>query len=753
MIDISITAYRGFSAVAGETNLSTLLSNIRGGTYFPAVHKVEEQLRLGDLAKANAIKKQLPFFTLTGNYHTVRQSHSLIRYNPVITIDVDDLEDGRIEGVRQALASDPDVLAFFLTPKRHGFKIFLYLRTEYARRLRQTAFSVPVITYSELEKHHSLMYEAARLHIEQVTGVEVDVSGKDIGRGFFASFDVQAYFNTELLGEIEEIGTKVVSEKVVSGKVIGDRGMNDKVTGKKVVSEKKVNSKKNNTAQHPAPLSPATQPFNTPLPLETSPWHALEYKKALSTTRRSEKFREGNRDNFLFVLGNRCFRKDIPEEVAIAFAVRDFQQDDLDVASAIRNAYRYVSKTQAAVKAKEEKVPVVSRIMDFLSCRYRFRRNVILDRLEFAEITQGGDTEVAAETSSPVFRPLRAKDLNSIYVNLLTDGVNCSLNTLKAIVDSDYASCFNPFEDYLLNLPAWDGTRDYIGELADTVLTEDREFWRESFRRWLVGSVACALREKKVNQLVLILFGGQGKGKSTWISRLLPPLWNEYYHTGMINPDNKDDMLLLSTRYLINMEEFQGVKAGDLAGLKRIITQDSIIQRKVYDTQAFCFIRHASFIASTNKRRCLQDIDGNRRFLPSSVLSVDYRKPVDYCGVYSQAMALLDSGYRYWYEGDEIDGLNLHNELHRLKDPVEENLFVFFRRALAGDTNVKWMPASAILTHLTIFGKVQVNRQTQQELVQALEKYGFATRVNAQGGTEYEVVEFQAEEVERRFKE
>ncbi len=712
MIDISITAYRGFSAVAGETNLSTLLSNIRGGAYFPAVHKVEEQLRLGDLAKANAIKKQLPFFTLTGNYHTVRQSHSLIRYNPVITIDVDDLEDGRIEGVRQALASDPDVLAFFLTPKRHGFKIFLYLRTEYARRLRQTAFSVPVITYSELEKHHSLMYEAARLHIEQVTGVEVDVSGKDIGRGFFASFDVQAYFNTELLGEIEEIGTKVVSEKEVSEK-----------------------------------------PFNPTLPLETSPWHALEYKKALSTTRRSEKFREGNRDNFLFVLGNRCFRKDIPEEVAIAFAVRDFQQDDLDVASAIRNAYRYVSKTQAAVKAKEEKVPVVSRIMDFLSCRYRFRRNVILDRLEFAEITQGAGTEVAAETSSPVFRPLRAKDLNSIYVNLLTDGVNCSLNTLKAIVDSDYASCFNPFEDYLLNLPAWDGTRDYIGELADTVLTEDREFWRESFRRWLVGSVACALREKKVNQLVLILFGGQGKGKSTWISRLLPPLWNEYYHTGMINPDNKDDMLLLSTRYLINMEEFQGVKAGDLAGLKRIITQDSIIQRKVYDTQAFCFIRHASFIASTNKRRCLQDIDGNRRFLPSSVLSVDYRKPVDYCGVYSQAMALLDSGYRYWYEGDEIDGLNLHNELHRLKDPVEENLFVFFRRALAGDTNVKWMPASAILTHLTIFGKVQVNRQTQQELVQALEKYGFATRVNAQGGTEYEVVEFQAEEVERRFKE
>ena len=182
------------------------------------------------------------------------------------------------------------------------------------------------------------------------------------------------------------------------------------------------------------------------------------------------------------------------------------------------------------------------------------------------------------------------------------------------------------------------------------------------------------------------------------------------------------------------------------------MTQDSVLQRKVYDTQAFSFVRHASFIASTNKRQCLQDIDGNRRFLPSSVLSVDYQTPVNYPAVYSQALALLDSGYQYWYEGDELDSLNEHNEHHRLKDPVEENLFVFFRHALPQDLSVKWMPASAILTHLTIYGKVQVNRQTQQELVQALEKYEFKTRINEQGSTEYQVVQFQGDEVEERFK-
>ena len=88
MKDLMITAYSGFSTVSGETNLTTVITNIRNGAYFHTVRKVEQQLRLGDLSKANAIKKQLPFFTLTGNYSALRQPYSLLRYNPVITVDV-----------------------------------------------------------------------------------------------------------------------------------------------------------------------------------------------------------------------------------------------------------------------------------------------------------------------------------------------------------------------------------------------------------------------------------------------------------------------------------------------------------------------------------------------------------------------------------------------------------------------------------------------------------------------------------------
>ena len=61
----------------------------------------------------------------------------------------------------------------------------------------------------------------------------------------------------------------------------------------------------------------------------------------------------------------------------------------------------------------------------------------------------------------------------------------------------------------------------------------------------------------------------------------------------------------------------------------------------------------------------------------------------------------------------------------------------------AEDLQVKWLPASVILTKLSIFGKVQVNPHTQLVLVQALEKYGFGTRTNEQETTEYEVVDIQ----------
>lgn len=705
MENIPVTTYRGFSTVSGETTFTQDMADIKSGKHAKLIIKIASLVAQGKVEEANHVKKQLPFRTLTANYQERRLAPSITHYNPVITLDIDDLEERQLEQTRTLINEAPHTLGSFLSPKRHGYKLFVFMQTEYTRRLYDRLRQGEV-TYATLEEIHLKLYSAAKEHYEALLGVEVDGSGKDISRGYFMSFDPHAYINAALLEQISPLPARIIPPA-------------KKESGKKKTAAETV---------HPLPASVAA-------PQDAKPWEKLIFSQAVTAVKRTTRFRAGNRDNFLFALGNKCYSKGLDEQTAIRLAKNEFGQEYPDVESPLHNAYIYTDKTSEAATKKEEKKPVINQVMSFLEEHYGIRRNLILDRLEFMPYTP-------PEEAGKGYRPMRGKDYNTIFVDLQMAGISCYQNFLRAVIDSNYAKEFNPYTDYLYALPPWDGT-DYIAQLADTLTTENRELWQKGFKRWIVGLVACALSDEDMNQLVIILYSEQGKGKSSWIRRLLPPEWKEYFYNGIIDPSNKDDARLLATRIIINMEEFEGVKPGELAALKRIIAQDNVTQRKAYDIEAFTLPRHCSFIASTNNRQCLQDIGGNRRFLPITITGIDYHTPVNHPGIYAQALALLKGGFRYWYEGEEIEQLNKHNERHRMKDPVEENLFVFFRKPLPEDLQIKWLPASVILTKLSIFGKVQVNPHTQLVLVQALEKYGFGTRTNEQETTEYEVVDIQ----------
>ena len=719
MEQIPVTAYSGFSKVRGKINLGRVIGNIRNGVHAQNVFKVRMLVSQGKTEAANNVKRQLPFYTVTATYREKRLAYSMTGYNHVILLDIDDLPEDRLDGVRKKINGDTNTLASFLTPKGHGFKVFVFLKTEYAIRLRKRLTEkleeTGKVEFALLEKHHLEMYNECKRYYEELLGVKVDASGKDISRGFFTSYDDKAYLNEELMKEVDETVTNIVLPEEST----------EKKKGKKEKREKAEKEKRKT---------------------EVEPWERMEFNKAVLAVKRISKFEEGNRDNFLFTLGNKCYAKGLDEEVAVRLTREKFGQQGMDVDTPLHNAYTYTDKTQKAAEKKEEKTDTINQVIDFLKTHYDIRRNVILDRLEYLDFNE------KEEIWKGKFRPMRARSYNSIFLQLQLAGIKCYRNFLQAVIDSSYAREFNPFMDYIGKLKPWDGVTDYIGQLADTVQAEDQEFWRKSFRRWFVGMLAGALQEEAVNHLVIILYSEQGKGKSTWIRRLLPPEWREYYRNGMVEPGNKDHQILLSTHLIISMEEFEGVKPGDVAGLKRTITQESVTERKAYDTQAYNYVRHASFIASTNNRQCLQDIGGNRRFLPSAIKSLDYRTPVNYEGIYAQAYALLKEGYKYWYEGEEIEELNRHNEQHRMKDPVEENLFVYFRKPEEEDMHVKWMPAAAILSKIAIFGKIQVNRQTTQTLVLSLEKYRFETRRDNQGSIEYKVVDRMEDEIQKEWK-
>lgn len=48
---------------------------------------------------------------------------------------------------------------------------------------------------------------------------------------------------------------------------------------------------------------------------------------------------------------------------------------------------------------------------------------------------------------------------------------------------------------------------------------------------------------------------------------------------------------------------------------------------------------------------------------------------------YKQALHLIDQGFRYWFNNEEIKNINQNNEQYQIKSPEEEFLLTWFEKA------------------------------------------------------------------------
>ncbi|QIU95655.1 VapE domain-containing protein [Bacteroides faecium] len=713
MKNIVITTYRGLSLVSGSISIQQLFEFIRGNVYRDRIRRLREAMEEGDTTKADRMKKQLPYHTITATYIKERLAYSLDTYQDIITLDCDDMPAEKLPEFRRLVNDCPDTLGDFVSPRMHGLKIFVYLTGEEAEALRAELNALGTVDFPTLERYHHRMYALASDKYEKLLNTKVDTSGSDPGRGFFVSHDPDAFLSPERLENVKPLTVKVT-----------------------LPTEEECKNKKRKTPRERSPLLPV-QENASPIDLQVQ----LDFRKALEYTRRKERLETGNRDNFFYCLGTQCYRRHITEQEAVSLAHSHFGDNlpDFDLELPLHNAYQYTSKTDRA--EEEEKEPKICQIIKFMDEHYEIRRNVVKEQIEFRK-----KTPASPEAGLPPFNALRVKDFNTFYVNAHTKNINCTQTDLKAVVDSDYAEPFNPFVHYFTSRKAWDGKTDFIGQITKTVKAADQAFFEDSFRRWLVGMVACAIDDDAQNHILILLHGAQGKGKSTFIRHLLPPELKDYYRNGMINPDNKDHLLQMSSCLLINLDEFDTLSPERMQSLKSLITQDVVNERKAYDIQNYTYIRRASFIASTNNPHCLPDIGQNRRIAFNTLLDIDYHTPVNHEGIYAQAYALYRQGFQYWYENEEITFLNNRNEAFRQKDPLEENLFFYFRAARPNDIHAQWFPAAYLMSVLSLNGRTQSNAQMKQMLVTVLENNHFHSRKTDNKVTEYCVVEYTPQE-------
>jgi predicted P-loop ATPase len=393
----------------------------------------------------------------------------------------------------------------------------------------------------------------------------------------------------------------------------------------------------------------------------------------------------------------------------------------------------------AGLKGKTAKPEDIER---FLRSQGEFRKNVITRKNEFKG---NGETE---------YREVSDSLVNDFWRRMCS---TCECKVVKDhvynVINSSFCITYNPMTEYFENLPEWDGT-DYIKGVAEMVdvepvdgeTKEEAQNWFElCLKKWLVAMVATVMKLKSVNHLFFILLGKQGIFKTTWLNMLLPPELQNYVDTKNDSSRlNKDDQINTTEKLIINLEEIDDLQQAQLNQLKALITQEYVTERAPYERFAEKRKKIASFCGSGNNRHILNDLTGNRRFLPFWVNGISNPRNYEYnyVGMYSQVMYLLDSGFEYWMNKDDMERQAKQQESF-LQPSLEEELLLTYYRKPEGPEATKLVKASNILERINSCIKQPLS---SKKLALILERIGFE-KTRTRNGICYKVIEKSGSEI------
>lgn len=622
-----------FYRIIAEMTEEEIVSAIGSPKYRNTIESVRRIfLEQGEKA-ANEEKKKLPSVTFSANYRGGRSNATLVKYLGYIVIDIDHLSKEELARILQTVRACSYTRIAFISPKGMGLKIIAHT---------QRPDGTLPDTIQEIEDFHNAAYNKVASFYSQLCQTEIDTSGQDVGRTCLLSYDPGIYFNrnaTPFIVEQPPLFYKTQKKKKTPGR------------------------KKQETDNNPVSEETALNYHSSHASLMVT----LNYYH-----NKSEKYTEGNRNNYLHHLACKYNRHGIPEQEAAAFIKSLFTDlPAVETDSLIASAYAHTEEFNTNKLNSTQKRML--QIEQHISECYETRYNELLHIMEYRRRV--------SETEQPdPFRILDDRMENSIWMEMNELGYACNVKMIQNLIYSDFSSSYHPIREYFKELPEWDGT-DYIRILADSVRTNHQSFWTECLERYLVGMCAAATQDDVVNHTVLLLCSEvQNIGKTTFINNLLPPELRTYLSTGLINPNSKDDLAKIAQSMLINLDEFEGMSGRDLNTFKDLVTRKVISIRLPYARRSQNFPHTASFAGTCNYQEILHDTTGNRRFLCFHADSIEFIK-INYTQLYAQIKHLLNTpGYQYWFTQEDNNRIEKNNEDFIFHSPEEELVLTHIRK-------------------------------------------------------------------------
>jgi predicted P-loop ATPase len=234
-----------------------------------------------------------------------------------------------------------------------------------------------------------------------------------------------------------------------------------------------------------------------------------------------------------------------------------------------------------------------------------FRWNLVTDEVE---VNGESYTDVIRSEIFTISRDFGIKNISAVE---------------DAYITNAWQNRYHPIKELLEGLPGWDG-HDYYSDLTSCFQTPNIHL-QEFLRKWMIGTIA-RLYEDTQN-FTLCMSGLQGTGKSNfvkWLCSVLP----KYFSSASIDPDNKDSIRRLVTKWICEIAELGAItRRADREALKAYLSMESVTVRKPYGRNDITKPAIASFFGTFNDEGgILNDSTGSRRFVICEVEKIEWEE-------------------------------------------------------------------------------------------------------------------------------
>lgn len=250
------------------------------------------------------------------------------------------------------------------------------------------------------------------------------------------------------------------------------------------------------------------------------------------------------------------------------------------------------------------------------------RRNQMTGEIEF----RGGWVPWEHLPALADARALNDRTLGLLRLYILeVRGIELSkANLADALEQAADLASYHPVREYLAGLE-WDGVDRVDRFLGDYLGAEDGKLTKATSRLMLVAAVRRALRAGCKFDVMPVLVGRQGTGKSSALKNLCPdPNWFSDETLDLGHNPEKAGMHLQGT-WVHEVAELAGITnaRAKLENLRAFMSRDTDRFRRPYDRFPTVSPREFVMVGTTNSGSFLTDITGNRRFAPVRTGAVD----------------------------------------------------------------------------------------------------------------------------------